>query len=159
MAEETPLAPSETFADLKGEVLERGTVESVKPKKRGRPSNADRIARGEVIGPKAKTAEPVELIPVETVIEIVALPFELIANRKGNHWRLQKQEKEQIGILANKVLNKYAPSWFAQYGEEIALATVLGMVLVVRVMEDIKLNEIAELDRLTDPANTSEVPQ
>jgi hypothetical protein len=134
MPEETPLAPSEGFSDLRSEVVERGTA-PVK-KKIGRPSNAERVARGETV--KKKTDEPKpDFIPIETMVEIVALPFDIYAARKGEHWKLTEPEKKQIGALTAKVLNKHVPGWLEQYGDEIALATVLGMALVTRIMVDI----------------------
>jgi len=82
-------------------------------------------------------------LPVETVVEIVALPFDLYANRKGTHWKLTVEEKEQIGKLAGKVLTKHVPAWMDQWGDEIALATVLSMAILGRVLVDIaKVREI-----------------
>jgi hypothetical protein len=148
MSEETPLAPSEGFGDLRSEVIERGTVQPEK-RKRGRPSNADRAARGETVKPKT-VAPPVDMIPVETMVEIVALPFDIYAKRRGPHWKLSDEEKKQIGTLTNKVLNKYAPEWAVRFGDEIALATVLGMAIIARVLIDVN-NRMAEDEKIVVP--------
>lgn len=157
--EETPLAPSEGFSELRSEVVERGNAEDAPPKKkRGRPSNAERLARGETIGSTPrKVAEPrPDFLPVETVVAMVALPFDLIAKRKGEHWKLSEEESKQIGTLTAKVLTKNVPEWLDKWGDEIALATVLGMAIVGRYMID--LNERAKEEKRTIEAEATRAP-
>ena len=145
--EDTPLAPSEGFDDLRSEIVESGGIDrTVKPaKKRGRPTNAERLARGETLSDKpASKSVPVEIIPTETLVEIIALPFDLYSKRAGDHWKLEKAEKDQIGRLANKVLSKHSPEWLQAWADEMALAGVLGMVIVGRMMIDANNREKAK---------------
>jgi hypothetical protein len=132
---ETPLAPTEGFKELHAEIVERSTEEVKPPKKKvGRPSNAEIAARGGK--PGKPVVAPVEILPPETVAEIIALPFELYAKRKGAHWELQPEEKKKIGELTAKVLNKHAPEWLAKWGDELGLCTVVGMALISRMLID-----------------------
>lgn len=70
-------------------------------------------------------------IPADTYTNLVAFPFDLIANQsKKPYWKLTAKEKETLAPLLKVVGDKWLTVWFDKYPEEGALAIAFGMVLM-----------------------------
>jgi len=134
--EQTPIAPSETFQDLRVDISPPvDETPSAQPRKRGRPPGSKNAPKQ-----TANVVEqPPEIVPPEVLANGVEIIFDIIAKRKGEHWKLDKREKDQIGVYATKVISKWSPLWLAKYGDEISLATVLGMAICTRMLLDARL--------------------
>lgn len=143
----TPTAPAgDDYQTLKAELIDTG--EKAPQKIRERRST--------------KQPEPVqvqEILDPQTMQMILEFPFNYLANRRGEHWKLTKGESEQLGALTNRVAVKYSPEWLSAFGDEIALATLLGLVLLPRMQIDSLEREKAEqLEKQDAEGQTLENP-
>lgn len=77
-----------------------------------------------------------DLLDPATVEMLLAIPFDYIAARKGDHWKLSPEEKAALSPVTAKVLNKYAPTILSRWADEVALATVLSLVVIKRTNID-----------------------
>lgn len=76
------------------------------------------------------------LIDAGTIGMILALPFDFMAARQGEHWRLSADEKKMIAPVAARVANKWVPAALAKFTDEIALISVLVMIVGKRARID-----------------------
>lgn len=91
-------------------------------------------ATAEAVAPDPTIAP--ELLDEATLRLILSMPFDFIAARKGEHWKLSPEELAAVAPLAAKVANKYAPAILARWADEIALVSVFGIILIKRVNVD-----------------------
>jgi hypothetical protein len=122
------------------------------PKKKGRRSRAEiraqqaRDEEAERVREAAELArlkkereeQAAELAPV--LAEIVAWPFDVVANRRGEYWRLEDDEKTKLALALSRVSCKYVPTFLARFEEEVALVIAAFTVVSVRVRKDIAEN-------------------
>jgi hypothetical protein len=74
----------------------------------------------------------------EDVGDLVALPFDLVALRRGDHWKLRTAERELLGRRLASKINEHAALARAidMGGDYIAIAGSLSVILYTRVRED-----------------------
>jgi len=74
----------------------------------------------------------------EDVGDLVALPFDLVALRRGDHWKLRAAERELLGRRLASKINEHAALARAidMGGDYIAIAGSLSVILYTRVRED-----------------------
>lgn len=73
--------------------------------------------------------------------------FGLLADRRGDHWRLSEGEAQEFGGASAAVIAKYFPD--AQASPEMRLLLVAGAILGVRVMVDVSKRKQAESNQAT----------
>jgi hypothetical protein len=143
---ETPIAPSKTFDDLRVEVkaeqVTEGETETVK--KRGRPKGSTNKPKDS--GPPIP--DILDLIDAEVVKDACSFCFDLMAARKGDHWKLSDEEKSTVGRLTTRVLNKRGGEFLKEWGDELALTFVLviGVGARLKIDRDIKLAQTKVID-------------
>jgi len=64
---------------------------------------------------------------------LCSMVFDVLASRRGDHWRLQAPEAEQLGGALDQVLAKYLPDNMERWGPEITLITVATMIVLPRM--------------------------
>ena len=120
---------TESFERLRAKVIEVG-AESIEPKRAYKPR-----------AKKEPEPEPIQIIDPEVITECFAFLFDSLADRRGAHWKMTPDETKRLGELTNRVIGKHAPEWLAKWGDEIALATLLGYAVGTRLMIDAKLKK------------------
>jgi hypothetical protein len=65
---------------------------------------------------------------------IIEQPFDFLAKRYGEQWKLSIEEKKKLGVLCNKVSSKYLPLWLERFADEIALLLTIGTVVYPRYL-------------------------
>ena len=65
--------------------------------------------------------------------------FDIIAKRRGEHWKLRSEETKQLARCSAIVLEKRLPSFWIEWQEEIVLALVLGGAVASRTNIDAKI--------------------
>ena len=108
--------------------------------KRGAPSKADkaereRVATQELVAQREMDAK--SLVPY--VGPLLAWPFEAMADKRGEHWRLQDKKRDELSFAALCVLLKYLPGFLLMYKEELMLLVVVGTIVAPRVAKDKEL--------------------
>ena len=86
-----------------------------------------------------------------TVELLLSMPFDFIAARNGDHWKLTPAEKAALVPVATRVANKYSPALLAKWADEAALATVLVVILYKRLQVDDAIKEKKAEDAKTAP--------
>lgn len=92
-------------------------------------------------GSVTETAGKVAELDEETVFspeeagDLVAMVFDLAADRLGDHWRLDDHERRTLGRPLAKVLNKH---WHAvgRYADEVALGLAAASLLATKIREE-----------------------
>jgi hypothetical protein len=102
------------------------------------------------VGGRAQT--PVE-IPYRTVETLVEMPFGFWADlEKDERFKLSRTESGNLAPLVKQLMDKRMPAWFAQYSEEIAIAVVLGMIIITRMSLKYKKKAEKKLQTAEAPA-------
>lgn len=70
--------------------------------------------------------------------EVVAIPFDMLAKRRGAHWKLSDAERDRIAMAAGVLVAKWLPDIAKQYQEELAFGVLLGAAIVARVRADVE---------------------
>lgn len=65
---------------------------------------------------------------------IIEQPFDFLAKRYGEQWKLSVEEKKKLGVLCNKVSSKYLPLWIERFADEIALLLTMGTIVYPRYL-------------------------
>lgn len=73
----------------------------------------------------------------EAITAILHISFELIAARKGAHWKMSLDEATEAGKAYGAVIDKYYPD--TMIGVEVTAITVTAMVLIPRMAIDRQL--------------------
>ena len=71
----------------------------------------------------------------EACAALAGTVFELVAMRRGEHWRLNNEESQAFGNALDAVLQKYAPQ-VGNVGPEASLLLVTAAVLMPRIQKD-----------------------
>lgn len=75
--------------------------------------------------------------------EVVAIPFDMAARRRGKHWKLAADERDRIALAVGTLVAKWLPDVAKQYQEELACGLLLGAAVVGRVRADMAAKEKA----------------
>jgi len=81
-------------------------------------------------------AEPMpkgEFMGAEACSGLCASMFDMIAARKGEHWKLAEEESGQMGAALDRVLAKYIPKGLDKYNDETALLVISLGILMPRM--------------------------
>ncbi len=112
----------------------------VKKRGRGAPSKIEKDAKALADAEKiAADRERDAKILVPYVKPLFAWPFEVMADKRGDHWRLTDENQDKLSYAGLVVLLKYLPGFMIQFKEEIMLLVVAGTIIATRVAEDKKL--------------------
>jgi len=74
-----------------------------------------------------------DFIGADACSGLCSIIFDMLASRRGEHWRLSQPESEQLGGAVDAVLGKYLPGNLERWGPEITLATILSMIVLPRM--------------------------
>lgn len=77
----------------------------------------------------------------EMLAGVVMVAFNIISARRGEHWRLQEVEAQELGGALGDVVNEYFPE--VSLGSLPVLGGVAAMIIVPRIMADQKIQEAA----------------
>lgn len=84
-----------------------------------------------------EAAEP-EISTGELCTSLLSIGFNLVASRRGDHWRLSDGEAHETGQALGAVLDKYFPD-LSNQGVEVTAVMTCAMVLTPRLMQDRKI--------------------
>ncbi|HET8701031.1 MAG TPA: hypothetical protein VFL97_05130 [Nitrococcus sp.] len=87
---------------------------------------------GEYIGAEEKSGP--DQGEVELVASLAKMTGEILAARRGDHWRLADREALAWAEAAVPVINKYAPDF--QSSPELALVLASAMLVLPRMQQD-----------------------
>lgn len=106
---------------------------------------------------KAERERMLKIAPLfdEQIINtFIEFPFDYLAKRYGDFWKLSSDEKKKLTDLSNKVASKYLPLWLEQYADEIGLVVTFGIVIYPRYLMTKELVEKAK-----EKSPTPEMPE
>ena len=92
------------------------------------------IPRGEPGPDPGAPGAGVGLNSAEACKTFLLLSFELIASRKGAHWKMNEEEATEAGKAYGALLDKYYPD--IELGPEAAAVTVTAMIFLPRIAAD-----------------------
>ncbi len=121
--------------------LPEGPPPSLKRRsKGGRPSNEQRAAdeKAQLATDSAEREREAQEISI-LASAALSLPFDFVAARRGDHWKLSDTERDQFGLAVSRVLVKWLPGLLLRFKDEAALVIVTAMIFVKRVREDQRL--------------------
>lgn len=98
-----------------------------------REDEAASVSEGEYLG-GAQEAEGPDPDEVQLVASLAKMSGELLAARRGDHWRLADREAMAWAEAAVPVLNKYAPDF--KSSPELALVLASIVLVIPRVQAD-----------------------
>ena len=87
------------------------------------------------VGEKAQIAP----IPPKLCAAIVEIPYNIIADKRGDHWKLNESEKSTLGELMANWLNVVLPELLKQQPELFALCIGIVMTTAPKLSEDAKI--------------------
>jgi len=100
--------------------------------KRGRPRKADKAL-------EQKQSELAAIISM-TLVNTVNIPFDILANRLGAHWKLGSNESKALSNSLEMLLEKYAPN-LGSYSVEIFAIVSLSGILIPRILIQIQISK------------------
>lgn len=130
-------ARAEAQAAGEGEGAEQPGLPGLPPAPPEKPKRRRRTKAQ--IEAEKREAAALPAFPPEVIILFLTLPFEFAEKAWGEHWKLSKEAAEQAAPYLNRVLTKRLPDWAANWGDEIALGTILGVhcLQALRVQADL----------------------
>lgn len=66
-------------------------------------------------------------------VTVCDMVFNAISTRRGDHWKLQKDEAQQLGGAFDAVLSKYLPGYLDKAGPEVTLGFIASMIILPRL--------------------------
>lgn len=84
----------------------------------------------------AEHPEALASMDTEDVALLIAAPFDYIAGRRGEHWKLTDHEKTRMAKWLAKVIVKYGWSWLEKFMPEIMTAAYFSAAIATRVAAD-----------------------
>lgn len=116
------------------DVNEEKTVPSISEKAGKKKRKTTSKSKPRQSKDEKKTAEM-----TSTAIKTV---FDISSIRAGNHWKLSKEECDAISEPLTQIMERYDITEIAgEYGDFIALATVLGMVITPRILYQLEVSK------------------
>jgi len=97
-------------------------------KKRGRKSKEEKEL-------EEKTKQ-IQKISKDALKNICSIPFDILAMRFGEHWKLKAFELEQLSTASEMLLDKYSPA-LAQYSIEFFFGLTLFSIFTPRILIEI----------------------
>ncbi len=94
----------------------------------------------------------------EFIGSIIEQPFDFLARRYGELWKLTPEEKKKLAVLSNKVSSKYLPLWIERFADEIALLLTIGTVVYPRYLLTKTMLEKAKESKEEKPVLQPEQP-
>lgn len=91
----------------------------------------DQETQGQGFGPEACGA-------------MLGTAFDVLAARRGEHWRLKPAESQMLGVAFDGVLEKYLPGLADKVGPEAGLALAAFAIFMPRIKQDQEALENAE---------------
>jgi hypothetical protein len=103
----------------------------------GRPTKLDKAAVEKATLETESAQRETEAAELATIAtEALAIPFALVAERRGEHWALSTKEKDQFSLAVSRVVVKYLPGLLLKYKEETALVLIAASIFIPRIRED-----------------------
>lgn len=96
------------------------------------PLDAQALAGEVITAPPQDNGDP---SVAGMIAGISMMVFGLVADRRGDHWRLTESEAQEFGGASAAVIRKYFPG--AQASPEMRLLMVAGTIVGMRVMLDV----------------------
>jgi len=98
-------------------------------------------------------------IPYKTISILCEAPFNLWATmEKDEDFKLKEMDKETLVPLVQQYLNAHMGAWMGQYSNEIAIAIVLGLIIMTRVAIKAKKGTLKILGSKPEPASSTSLP-
>lgn len=117
-------------------------------KKGGRPSKVEKAAEEKAALEAAAAQRETEAQELSVIAgEALAIPFSIVAERRGAHWALSVAEKEQFSLAVSRIVVKYLPGLLLKYKEEAALLLISVAVIVPRFRQDKEIKAERERER------------
>lgn len=120
------------------------------PLQDGPPEKKSRRGRKSKVEKAQEEIDALQLAKVErkqraaqyapAVEELLAWPFDVVAARRGDFWKLTPDEKKRLALSVAVVMEKWLPDFMLKYEEEIVLAVLLSGVVIGRLREDERRN-------------------
>lgn len=110
---------------------------------------AEVLASADLLGEQRKREEVKKatlLFDPEFIGSIIELPFDYLAKRFGEFWKLSTDEKSKLTVLSNKLSSKYIPLWVERFADEIAFLSTLGIIIYPRYLMTKEIIEKAKLE-------------
>ena len=106
-----------------------------------------------------KTAVRQVEIPYKTISILCEAPFNLWASmEKDEEFKLKEMDKETLVPLVQQYLNTHMGAWMGQYSNEIAIAIVLGLIIMTRIAIKAKKGTLKIGGAKSEPASSTSLP-
>jgi hypothetical protein len=70
---------------------------------------------------------------------VFPIPFDMLADWRGEHWRLTPKQGGDLSLAVCRVVVKYLPGFLMKYKEEFALIFVSAAIIGPRIVKDREL--------------------
>lgn len=88
---------------------------------------------------------------------MISMSFNLVAARKGEHWKLKAEEAQELAIASDAAIEQYMPDF------EVSPIWVLGAVgagiMLPRIAEDARISEIQDTKKVKGQADESDTTE
>ncbi len=81
---------------------------------------------------RPKDTTPILFFDNETLSFMLSYPFNYMAKRYGDFWKLSEDEEKELSKLVNRVSSKWIPRWLVMYADEIGLIQVIFLLVYPR---------------------------
>lgn len=71
------------------------------------------------------------------------IPFGVLAQFRGKHWLIEKEQVEMLAPIWCRLLDKYLPGWWSEMGVEAQLLVVLLPLILAKYQHDRELQTMA----------------
>jgi len=127
--------------------------EEIPKKKRGRP-------KGNKVDKEKE--QKFALVITQAFSNLVKFPFDFLADRRGDFWRLKPAEEQSLVLATQGIAEKYIPDIIEAWSDELFFLITFSVIIYPRVMEDLKVQKELEekkkkqAQNLMDNADTKE---
>lgn len=114
--------------------------ESPTEEQKGRKTRSD---KGRPRGPRGskRDVDVSQFLPESMVQIVISAPYSLMANRRGEHWRLSDEEVKSMMPVHQAVLQKYLPEYISKHAELYSLFTLHGLAIWMRLEFEQRLKQ------------------
>jgi hypothetical protein len=85
---------------------------------------------------------------------LLEMVFNAIAAKRGDFWKLTREEVDNIAPLLARIANKHLGSRVGKYGDEVTLGIALGVILIGRYAKDMDVNGKKKAEPVSYEQNT-----
>ena len=111
-------------------------------KRTGRKSNAQKAVEEAALRKRERAQlEEGAKILAPYIEGVLPIPFDIIAKKRGEHWKLKSSETEKVSFALAIIIEKHMPDFMFAWQDEIMLAVLLGGVVAGRLSIDAKAKE------------------